>query len=104
MKNTLSTAYSLIEDNGGTLHLYVFENDEITYASTIQPKDVQDALAELNDGGSPVGWDSDIDDAQASWDQWTDELRRNGAWEEICDQSGHIPLDDMGGAGQIAFS
>ncbi len=101
-------SYQVIEDNGGGLHLAVFDGDEcIYYASGLEHlpvADVQEMLQALRDGAHPVddGWESDLPDGYTP--QWLYDALTSYkyGWAIIADETSIYP-HRMGVAGRMAF-
>ena len=105
MTKTLS--YQVLEDNGGGLHLAIFDGDScIWYASGYEhsPDSLREDIAALRDGGHPIrdGWEmpEDVDDSQAAYDDIT---RHEYGWAVVADDEG-IYYDRMGAAGTTALA
>jgi hypothetical protein len=102
--------YQVIEDNGGGLHLAVFDSDGdecIYYASGLERlpvADVQEILQALRDGAHPVDddWESDLPDGYAPQQLYDELTSYEYGWEIIADESTTYP-DRMGAAGRTAF-
>ena len=113
---TMNNTYQIIEDNGGTLHMYVKNPcGEYLFASPMMPEDVQDAIENLAEAGT---WDEDLPllAAHLGVDELTspDQLPAARAayhdsfaayeygWSIIADSDGIYPAR-MGYAGAEAF-
>ena len=97
--------YTVIEDNGGGLHLYVFDAPRercLWAAESMGEEDVRVTVAALRRGESPGGCDTTVEDYGASWAQWTEEQRRNGGWHAIADEDG-VDYAHLGAAGKRIF-
>lgn len=89
--------HEVIEDNGGGIYLFVFDDDgqvargigNLEYA---QPGD----LDNLDDA---AGWEGGLDDPQAAYKSITS---YQFGWQVIADQNGVYP-ERMGRAGRILF-
>lgn len=100
--------YSVIEDNGGGLHLFLFRpgTEEIVMGFTgfeYAPGGLVVSLDSLDTGDSARSWDGKMDDAQAQWDYIHD---NDSGYQVICyGENGERILkpDRMGRAGQIEF-
>lgn len=100
--------YTVIEDNGGGLHLYLFEPgtenvtmgfDGFEYA----PGSLVESLDALDNGDDATTWDGKKDDAQADWDYVH---QHEFGYAVICyGENGGRTLhpERMGRAGQIEF-
>ena len=105
---TKKLSYQIIEDNGGGLHLAVFdEHDQcIYYASGLEyqdPTDVQDNLAALRAGDDPRdGWEVNLPDGYTPQQLYDELTSYEYGWEIIADESATYP-ERMGAAGQRAF-
>lgn len=102
--------WQVVEDNGGGLHLFVFEeNDVIYYADGYEHSDdaLRDAVQALRDGRDPraEGWELPIWVVEGEHDiqRIYDELTSNQyGWQIVADQDGIYP-DRMGAAALRAF-
>lgn len=100
--------YSVIEDNGGGLHLFLFRpgTEEIVMGFTgfeYAPGSLTTSLDSLETGDTARSWDGKMDDAQAQWDYIHD---NDSGYQVICyGENGERILkpDRMGRAGQIEF-
>lgn len=101
--------WSVVEDNGGGLHLYVFApgpGERVVYAHCGFEHSrgaLSKCIEALNSGETTRDWDGCEDDPQGSWDYWTEDMRRNGGYKIICDETGPIDTDKMGNAGRREF-
>ena len=104
-------SYQVIEDNGGGLHLAVFDGDVcIWFASGYEhsPNRLLEDIAALQDGADPVqdGWEPDLPDGytpQRLYDELTS--HKHGCergCEIIADETSIYP-HHMGVAGRMAF-
>ena len=93
--------WQVIEDDGGGLHLAVFDGDKAIYFSSGQEihGTLQDDLAALRGGDDTSSWEQQTDDPQAAYDELTS---YESGWLVIADQDG-VYLDRMGAAGKGAF-
>lgn len=97
--------YSVIEDNAGGLHLYVFGGaaaETCVYAChgyERRPGALLADITKLELGDDTSAWDGD-EDPQAAWDAWT--FGPNG-WTQIADEDGPVPKENMGAAGRREF-
>ena len=101
--------YQVIEDNGGGLHLAVFDSDDkcIWYTSGLERlpvTDVQEMLQALQDGTDPVqdGWESDLPDDYTPQQLYDELTSYEYGWQIIADDAGVYP-ERMGAAGRIVF-
>lgn len=106
--------FVVIEDNAGGLHLFVLEQDMVTYSATSNennPGQLRDMLYALLNGSCPLaeGWDTQDDDGQAVYDDMTS---YDYGWELVVigeydtdTQNGNIEYrrDRMGYAAQNAL-
>ena len=106
MAKTLS--YQVLEDNGGGLHLAIFDGDDecIWYASGYEhhPDNLLEDIAALRDGGHPLqdGWESDLPDGYTPQQLYDELTSYEYGWEIIADESATYP-DRMGAAGRTVF-
>ncbi len=106
MAKTLS--YQVIEDNGGSLHLAVFDDDECTYYASglehLPVADVQEMIQALQDGTDPVqdGWESDLPDGYTPQQLYDELTSYEYGWQIIADDAGVYP-ERMGAAGRTVF-
>jgi hypothetical protein len=99
--------YQVIEDNGGGLHLAVFNGDEcIWYASGYEyiPDNLREDIAALQDGADPLqdSWKSYLPDGYTPQQLYDELTSYEYGWEIIADESDTYPWR-MGAAGQQAF-
>ena len=104
-KNRLS--YQVLEDNGGGLHLAVFDGDAcIWYASGHEhhPGGLQEDIAALKEGSHPIKdkWESDLPDGYTAQQLYDELTSYEYGWEIITDESDTYP-DRMGAAGRTVF-
>lgn len=99
--------YDVIEDNGGGLHLYVWDaaGKRVIYAHSgyeYNRGDLSDCIEALRAGEDPIdaGWEGAEDDPQAAYDAWT--YPPNGGWQIVADQHGTYPKV-MGAAARLEF-
>jgi len=101
-------SYQVLEDNGGGLHLAVFDdNGCIYYASGLEhlpAADVQEMIQALQDGTDPVreGWESDLPDDYTPQRLYDELTSYEYGWEIIADELGTCPWR-MGAAGKRTF-
>lgn len=100
--------YSVIEDNGGGLHLFLFRpgTEEIAMGFTGfegAPGSLVTSLDSLDSGDSARSWDGKMDDAQEQWDffQSHDYSHQVIVYGENGERT--LKPDRMGRAGQIEF-
>ena len=99
--------FQVIEDNGGGLHLAVFDDDVcIYYASGYEhsPAHLQEDMAALYSGRHPLqdGWESDLPDGYTPQQLYDNLTSFEYGWEIIADDAGVYP-ERMGAAGRIVF-
>lgn len=103
---TTITRIEAIEDNGGGLHLAVFEGDSCTHFFSgfefggARAPSMQDEIAGAVADGV-YGWDGDAEDAKAAYDSITSHPY---GWKMIAEWDGgglSVYEDDMGTAGRI---
>lgn len=100
----MTTSYKVIEDNGGGLHLVLFEDDKVVYLHSgyeYDPGQLTEDIQALKDGQHPINnyWDGNDDDPQASYDYI---IKFEYGWAIVADQDGVYP-DKMGGAARLEF-
>jgi hypothetical protein len=100
--------YRVIEDNGGGLHLAVFDADDecIWYASGYEyiPDNLREDIAALQDGADPLqdGWESDLPDGYTPQQLYDELTSHEYGWAIIADETSIYP-HRMGVAGRMAF-
>jgi hypothetical protein len=99
--------FQVLEDNGGGLHLAVFDGDTcIYYASGYEhsPAHLQEDMAALYSGRHPLqdGWESDLPDGYTPQQLYDNLTSFEYGWEIIADDAGVYP-ERMGAAGRIVF-
>jgi hypothetical protein len=101
----MTTSYKVIEDNGGGLHLVVFERGKVIYLCSGFEYGTRgrllDAIQAIKDGDHPIkdGWDGNDDDPKASYDKI---ISYEYGWKVVADNDGIYP-DKMGSAATIEF-
>lgn len=112
----MNNTYQIIEDDGGTLHMYVKNAaGEYIFAAPMLPEDVQEAIKNLADAGV---WDEDLpllaahlgveeitspDQLPAAREAYRDSFAAyEYGWSIIADSDGIYP-ERMGYAGAGAF-
>lgn len=100
--------YTVIEDNGGGLHLFLFRpgTEELVSAYTgfeYAPGSLLASLASLNDGDDAKRWDGKMDDAQEVWDYLREHDYSHKVIAYSDGQAYAINPDHMGAAGRIEF-
>lgn len=99
----MKTTYQAIEDNGGGLHLAVFdENDAIIYVHTgfeFCPGDLAECIEQLKLGEDPANWEGNEDDPAGMYEDMT---RGEYGWEIVADENGVYPAQ-MGFAARKEF-
>ena len=103
----MTMRFQVIEDNGGGLHLAVFNcGDEcIWYASGYEhnPDSLQEEIAALRAGEDPRdGWEVNLPEGYTPQQLYDDLTSCEYGWEIIADDVGVYP-ERMGAAGQRAF-
>lgn len=107
------TNYEIIEDNAGTLHMYVWnEEGSLIFGSPVRPEDIQSCIADVEDAAA---WDEDLemlcyvmDEKQlATLEEAREAYYENltgyeYGWSLIADNAG-IYASYMGAAGMQAF-
>jgi hypothetical protein len=93
----MTYTWEVITDNGGFVHIYVFDSTNTPiYAGhgfESHPDALAQTLADLRRGGDicpPDYWDGNADDPAADYAQWTEETRRNGGWRVIEEGNAYI--------------
>jgi hypothetical protein len=101
--------YQVIEDNGGGLHLAVFDSggDEcIWFASGYEyiPDNLRKDIVALQDGADPLqdGWESYLPDGYTPQQLYDELTSYEYGWEIIADETNIYP-HRMGIAGRTAF-
>jgi hypothetical protein len=106
MTKTLS--YQVIEDNGGGLHLAIFDGDScIWYASGYEyiPDNLREDIAALQDGADPLqdGWESYLPDSYTPQQLYDELTSYEYGWAVVADDEG-IYYDRMGAAATTALA
>ena len=96
--------WQVIEDNGGGLHLAVFEGDQVIFYGNgyeYNPGCIRENTKALYDGGHPLHdrWESDADDPQAAYERLTS---HDSGWQIVADQD-RLYWDRMGVAAEKEF-
>lgn len=96
--------YSVIEDNGGGLTMFVFDESGACVwgggGYEHRKGSCRENIASLEAGDNPVtGWDDGMDDPQAEWDNVQE---TEYGYKLVADQDGIYP-ENMGRAAQIEF-
>ena len=105
---TKKLSYQVIEDNGGGLHLAVFDSDGecIWYASGYEynPADLREDIAAIKEGSHPIAdeWEFDLPDGYTPQQLYDKLTSYEYGWQIIADDAGIYP-ERMGAAGQRAF-
>lgn len=111
MKTKIIT-YSIIEDNGGGLHLVVFSNNRAIYAHTgyeFSRGQLINDLDNLDSGGHPVmdGWEGGEDNPAAFWAEISGHMIAGDYGYNIVadndNSSRTIYVDRMGAAARLEF-
>lgn len=100
-------SYQVLEDNGGGLHLAVFDGDKcIYYASGYEhsPDSLQEDIEALRNGGHPLQdvWESNLPDGYTPQQLYDELTSYEYGWQIIADDAGVYP-ERMGAAGRIVF-
>lgn len=112
-KNKTMNNYKIIEDNAGTLHMYVWnEEGSLIFGSPVLPEDIQLCIADVEDAAT---WDEDsemlsylmeekelatLEEAREAY--YENLTGYEYGWSLIADNDG-IYSSCMGGAGMQAF-
>lgn len=99
--------YQVIEDDGGGLHLAVFDGDAcIWYACSYEynPEGLREDIAALKEGSHPVvdRWETNLPDGYTPQQMYDKLISYEYGWEIIADDAGVYP-ERMGAAGRMAF-
>ena len=99
--------YQVLEDNGGGLHLAIFDGDAcIWYASGHEhhPGGLREDIEALLDGGHPLRdkWESNAPAGYTAQQLYDELTSYEYGWEIIADESDTYP-DRMGAAGRTVF-
>lgn len=106
--------YEIIEDNAGTLHMYVRnEEGSLIFASPVRPEDIQTCLADVENSKA---WDEDmnllcylmeekeLNSLEEAREAYYENLTGyEYGWSIIADNEGIYPAS-MGAAGMEAFN
>lgn len=100
MKNT----YQVIEDNGGGLHLFIFdENNKVVRGFSnleyLSHEDFMDCIDGLKNGDDGSTWEGQYDDPQAIYD----EFNESDFGSEVVGNESRIWPERMGRAAQLAY-
>ena len=100
-------SYQVLEDNGGRLHLAVFNGEEcIWFASGYEyiPDNLQEDIAALYSGRHPLqeGWESYLPEGYTAQRLYDELTSQEHGWQIIADDAGVYP-ERMGAAGRIVF-
>lgn len=100
-KSMTKLNWQVIEDDGGTLYLVVFDGDRVIYFASGQEVHgtLLDDLAALRGGDDTSDWEQQTADPQAAYDELTS---YESGWAVIADQDG-VYVDRMGAAGRKAL-
>jgi hypothetical protein len=109
MKMNKTTGYKYYEDNGGGLHLFVFENGKVVdgitnleYAGKGEWDTVKDDLNE-NAVSAVRSWEGHMKDIGINAAELYDEVQASQyGYKLVCD-NGKLYVDCMGAAAQIYF-
>jgi len=96
--------WQVIEDNGGGLHLAVFDGERVIfYGHGYEHNEdgLRADLEALRNGADPRtdAWETPVDDPQVAYDDLT---RHEYGWQVVADQDG-VYYDRMGAAAQRVF-
>ena len=96
--------WQVIEDDGGGLHLAVFEGGKAIYYGSDYEHNADGLRADLEalrNGDDPItgGWEMPVDDPQAAYDRLTG---HETGWTVVADQDG-VYYDRMGEAAKRVF-
>jgi len=100
--------YQVLEDNGGGLHLAVFDSDDkcIWYASGYEhnPSGLREDIAALKEGSHPVAdeWEPNLPEGYTPQQLYDDLTSCEYGWEIIADDVGTYP-ERMGASGCAVF-
>jgi len=100
-------SYQVLEDNGGGLHLAVFNGDEcIYYASDYEyiPGNLREDITALQNGADPLqdSWEFYLPDGYTAQQLYDELTSYEYGWAIIADDVGVYP-ERMGAAGRTAF-
>jgi hypothetical protein len=100
-------SYQVIEDNGGGLHLAVFNGDECIWCSTnyeFIPDNLREDIAALQEGADPLqdSWEYYLPEGYTPQKLYDELTSRTHGWQIIADDTGVYP-ERMGFAGRMAF-
>lgn len=100
-------SYQVIEDNGGKLHLAVFNGEEcIWFASGYEyiPDNLQEDIAALHSGRHPLqeGWEYYLPEGYTPQKLYDELTSHKHSWKIIADESATYP-ERMGVAGRMVF-
>jgi hypothetical protein len=100
-------SYQILEDNGGGLHLAVFNDNEcIWFASCYEfiPDNLREDIAALQDEADPLqdGWEFYLPDGYTPQQLYDEFTSRKCGWQIIADETNIYP-HRMGVAGRMAF-
>ena len=99
--------YQVLEDNGGGLHLAVFNDNEcIWFASSYEfiPDNLREDIAALRDGANPLqdGWEFYLPEGYTPQRLYNEFTSQKHGWQIIADETNIYP-HRMGAAGRMAF-
>ena len=99
----MSLTYQALEDNGGGLHLAIFNSnaDCVWFASDFErdPANLRSCVEDLQLDGNIEDWEGGEDNPQALYDDITS---HEYGWEIVADSNGLYP-ERMGAAARKAF-
>ena len=100
-------SYQVIEDNGGGLHLAVFDGDECIYCASgyeYIPGNLQEDITALQNGADPLqdNWEFYLPDGYTVQQLYDELTSCEYGWEIIADEFDTYPWR-MGSVGRAAF-
>lgn len=103
---TQEILYTVIEDNGGGLSLYVFRGQQCIYAHDgyeFTPGQLSQDIAALDKGSDTSDWDGNTNDPQALWDEMEQFVTGYNTIASGGRGHHHIYPQAMGAAGKMEF-
>ncbi|MBF0131036.1 MAG: hypothetical protein HQL75_00405 [Magnetococcales bacterium] len=101
--------FSIIEDNGGTIHIIIHEPNDDSCTTCIMAfagewNILAEAVKDLFNGEDPSDWENAVENPQEHWDYYTVESLQNGGWKYIADsKGGWFGSETFGFAGQSLY-
>ena len=100
-------SYQVIEDNGGGLHLAVFNGDECIWCSTNYEfilDNLREDIAALQEGADPLqdNWEYYLPEGYTPQRLYDELISHKHSWQVIADESATYP-ERMGVAGRMVF-